>query len=371
MPRPLPGPARATTERGHVLVRVAERTLPPEVDVDDQILVGGHLAEDRTEPLHRGLQLRVDAAGRHDAEPLPFEAVGPDGQALLSEGLRPELLEVPDPVVAPRQDLEVELPGGGRRVLEPRRKEALERLGAVEEPLDPLGAVSGQRLRDQVSEVLLDLLVDAGALAIEDRLVEGLVAELPGDVGERREAVLDDTDEAVEERPVRRVLVDHARNRSAETPLEDREDRLHLLLHPLARLPDPEHGLPQLGGLLQVRHAVMREGPREPREEPFGNARGLPGDRPQVGEEVLSRRDRLPLFGAASGRLPPEERRNVGEGRENLVFGEMALVAVGSDVRGGVVLGHHPLGVGRVGVEAEDEAADLVEVSEDQAETFS
>ncbi|HMM36494.1 MAG TPA: hypothetical protein PKA62_17400, partial [Thermoanaerobaculia bacterium] len=336
----------------------------PGIDVDEDVVLGRMRGEVGGDVPQLGVELVVGAPRRDDEVADPFERVLGEGPGAAPEGDLAEILERPDPVVAAGEDLEHEPLDGRRGPLEAAHVEALERLRALHEAADAVlapgsGGVGGEALEDA-----LHLGVDGAARRLEGRLVEDAVAQVARHVPERGPAPLGYGDETVEERAELRRAADRPRGGRGEAALEDRHQRLDLVLGPLAGLPDPEERLAERGALPRPLHAVVRRRPGEPVDEAGRQVRGLRVVGPEIGEEVLARRDDALGVGVPRAGLPAKEAGDVGEEAKDPLLRLEALRVGGQGGTGVHVLARHPPRVGGVDVEAEDEPADLVEDGE-------
>ena len=101
-----------------------------------------------------------------------------------------------------------------------------------------------------------------------------------------------------------------------EGPLEQVHDDLELLVAALLGHEDAQQGLREGRARVELRHAVVREGPEQLLAEPEGEALALQVEGSEVGVEVLARPARLVGIGVEVTPLG-RDGAEVGEGTED------------------------------------------------------
>ena len=220
---------------------------------------------------------------------------------------------------------------------------------------------SGAAASSSMSRSACGQHVPAGLL--DQRPLDGLVAQRAGQVADRREAQLGGDDEPVQH--LRHLGARGALERQAggEPPVEHRGHRRHLPGRALLGEEDAVHRLLQLRPGLEVGHPVVPQHPRQPHPEAVGQRLALEVQRVQVRVEVLARAvHRLEL--GLLGRRRPVARQlaQVGEGGEHLELGvQQLLVVVGQLAAHPAVLVDQPAAVLGVHVVAGDQGAERLQ----------
>ena len=263
-------------------------------------------------------------------------------------------------VVPPDQHLEHRL-ALGHALLQALGEEADDLLGDRGQRVDPVGAV-GRGVVGEGAELTADAGEDAGAVLVDQRLVEPAEPHAAGQVADHREAQLGGPDQPVEhlaDRPGERLR----RGRLADPALQQARDQVHVGRRTPLGQEDAEDRLLQLGRAVELGDAVPREHGGQPVAELLVQPVPLDVEALQVGVEVLARavHAELGVLLLAAGPVAAQ-LGEVGEQVEQVDLAADHVVASGAGLlAGGEVAGQGGrLGV-RVAVEAEQDRAQGVE----------
>jgi hypothetical protein len=154
-----------------------------------------------------------------------------------------------------------------------------------------------------------------------------------------------------------------ARRRLPQPRAQQRRDDRGVGRRALLREEDPEHGLFQLRRAHQLGDAVVPERLHEPALERLRQPGAVDVEALQVGVEVLAGAMHVAVTAGLLARRPvAAQLGQVGEDRQQLdLLGERALAGVGELLARGEVAGEHPALVVRVDVEAEQQAAQILQ----------
>ena len=227
----------------------------------------------------------------------------------------------------------------------------MEGLRALDERADPLGTLLGSETSGQPGQVGLGGGVDPLAGRQQEGTVEAAVAHLAGEVVHGRLAPLGLGDHPVEQLaqlgavgavvPLQPAFQqgEHGRDLARHAPLGDG---------------DAEQALLQLRRAVEAADAVVGEGAAELIDEAGGQALAAGVEVAQVGEEVLLGAVAA-IAATAVRRMAAEERADVGEGAEDLLFqAELPFAAAGGSR-------DEALDGAGIGVVTEDQPAGLLE----------
>ena len=166
-------------------------------------------------------------------------------------------------------------------------------------------------------------------------------------------------DQAVEQRQEAR---DVGRVAAQEPLAEHRRHRVGLLVDAAVRLEHPEQALAKRRRRLERVDAEVRQRAPQLVEEAARQVAAARLERPQVGEQVLLGAQRALLLVALGRGVTAEDRRDVDEDPEQVVLGAPPLgIGLVERLRGARVLADQALGLDRVDVEAEHQAAQILQ----------
>jgi predicted GNAT family acetyltransferase len=355
-PAGLAGEPRAVQEPTQLGLGVGDRgggLGPVQVEVDDRLVVA-LLRQLRRQPGDEGGarvgQLGDGAHAGDQPGGTPVEDVaGVDERATVALH-RPQPVEVEVAVVPLDQDLEHGLVVR-HPLLEALGQELHDLLGDRGQRVDPLGAVGRRGVGREGGHLVAHPGEHAGALRVDQRLVEPAEPDAAGEVADHGEAQLGGALEPLEQvADLGRALA--GRRRLVDPPLQQRHHDLGVGRGVQLGQEDPEDRLLERGGAVEVGDAVVGEHPLQPGPERVGQPAALGVEAAQEGVEVLARAVH-PQLGTPLlvGRVVAAELGEVGEQVEEPGLGRQHVGARGAQLLPGrEVAGQRglPIGVGDV-----------------------
>jgi len=354
------GEAGGGQRRPHPLDSLLDRSRrerAPQVQLERQLhlrrCLGGEAGQDPGGPGH--LAHRRETGVEPDAAALARVLGHRTAHCVLHpDGDRPHRR---DAVVAAQERLHQPGAQPGGSTGHPLDEQGGQRLGAGHQPGDDRLAL-GVLHRRQGGQILLRLDVGRRPGRLEERLIESLVAQLAGQVGQRGVQLPPELGEPVEQPADLRPALVQGRRLGGQATFQDAEDGHHGVRDPLVRLLDAKKcGLQLQPGGLQG-HAVVGKSPSQPLHEFRGEAHTALLRLVQVAPKLLERR----LAVAVPAHGPAEERLDVDEGGEGGLLGgqDLGVVAHHAGRKLGPP-GRQPPALSRGDVEAEQNPPQLVQ----------
>ncbi len=245
---------------GGVRLGVARALRPPEEHVAHEVPARRGRGGEAPHAGERRGEARVGGVSQEGVAGATLALVARDREGVVLHALHPDLVQGPDPVEAPQQDLEDRLAHRTACRGVPLHEQTGEGLRALDEALD----VGGARLRGQALGERREVSLGGGeglpAHPLQERPLHEPEAHLARQVVDRRVAALRRGDQPVQERR----QVRHGRERcglALQEALEQQRDRSGELLLPLVRLADPVEALLELGRAGEVASRRSAAGP--------------------------------------------------------------------------------------------------------------